>query len=99
MHEDDVESRGAGDRLRNPQPHRDHHRAEGFGGCFPHIRFLAMPPRKPEELDEALARLQALRDAGDVPMTVTDDEWAEFQAHFDKRKVELGSCGRPYDTI
>lgn len=25
-------------------------------------------------------------------------EWAEFEEHFDKRKVELGSCGRPYAT-
>ncbi|MCX4094496.1 site-specific integrase [Nocardia sp. alder85J] len=24
------------------------------------------------------------------------DEWNEFEGHFDKRKVELGSCGRPY---
>jgi site-specific recombinase XerD len=29
---------------------------------------------------------------------VTDAEWSEFEAHFDKRKVELGSCGRPYGT-
>jgi site-specific recombinase XerD len=28
----------------------------------------------------------------------TDVEWREFQRHFDKRKVELGSCGRPYGT-
>ncbi len=28
----------------------------------------------------------------------TDAEWREFQKHFDKRKVELGSCGRPYGT-
>lgn len=27
-----------------------------------------------------------------------DDEWSEFQEHFDKRRVELGSCGRPYGT-
>ncbi|MGY5283358.1 tyrosine-type recombinase/integrase [Nocardia gipuzkoensis] len=26
------------------------------------------------------------------------DEWDEFDEHFDKRKVELGSCGRPYGT-
>jgi hypothetical protein len=25
-------------------------------------------------------------------------EWDEFDEHFDKRKVELGSCGRPYGT-
>ncbi|MGS2807785.1 MULTISPECIES: tyrosine-type recombinase/integrase [Nocardia] len=28
----------------------------------------------------------------------TTEEWAEFDEHFDKRKVELGSCGRPYGT-
>ncbi|WP_309484560.1 tyrosine-type recombinase/integrase [Streptomyces himalayensis] len=28
----------------------------------------------------------------------TDEEWSDFQEHFDKRKVELGSCGRPYGT-
>jgi site-specific recombinase XerD len=29
---------------------------------------------------------------------VTDEEWTEFEAHFDKRKVELGTCARPYGT-
>ncbi|MBI4942114.1 MAG: site-specific integrase [Actinobacteria bacterium] len=29
---------------------------------------------------------------------ITDQEWAEFEEHFDKRKVELGNCGRPYAT-
>ncbi|WP_433870705.1 tyrosine-type recombinase/integrase [Saccharopolyspora sp. CA-218241] len=29
---------------------------------------------------------------------VTSEEWAEFEQHFDKRKVELGSCARPYGT-
>jgi hypothetical protein len=28
----------------------------------------------------------------------TDEEMTEFEEHFDKRKVELGSCGRPYQT-
>lgn len=28
----------------------------------------------------------------------TEMEWSEFEEHFDKRKVELGSCGRPYGT-
>lgn len=26
----------------------------------------------------------------------SDAEWTEFEDHFDKRKVELGTCGRPY---
>lgn len=29
---------------------------------------------------------------------VATNEWDEFELHFDKRKVELGSCGRPYAT-
>ncbi|MFF5808860.1 tyrosine-type recombinase/integrase [Streptomyces sp. NPDC012746] len=28
----------------------------------------------------------------------TEEEWTEFNEHFDKRRVELGSCGRPYGT-
>lgn len=30
--------------------------------------------------------------------TPTDQEWHDFNEHFDKRRVELGSCGRPYGT-
>lgn len=28
----------------------------------------------------------------------TEDEWREFQQHFQARKLELGECGRPYGT-
>ncbi|MFI6079276.1 tyrosine-type recombinase/integrase [Actinoplanes sp. NPDC051343] len=28
----------------------------------------------------------------------TDDEWREFHEHFQLRKLELGTCGRPYGT-
>ncbi|WP_344148742.1 site-specific integrase [Kribbella yunnanensis] len=28
----------------------------------------------------------------------TDEEWSEFQQHFQLRKLELGTCGRPYGT-
>jgi site-specific recombinase XerD len=28
----------------------------------------------------------------------TPDEWSEFEEHFDLRKVELGSCNRPYGS-
>ncbi|MEV7037597.1 hypothetical protein [Amycolatopsis sp. NPDC051061] len=28
----------------------------------------------------------------------TDQEWNEFQQHFELRKLELGTCGRPYGT-
>lgn len=29
---------------------------------------------------------------------VTPEEWTEFEEHFDKRKVELGNCARPYGS-
>jgi hypothetical protein len=28
----------------------------------------------------------------------TAGEWREFEEHFEKRKLELGTCGRPYGT-
>lgn len=28
----------------------------------------------------------------------TEQEWREFQQHFELRKLELGTCGRPYGT-
>lgn len=28
----------------------------------------------------------------------TPEEWTEFEEHFDRRRVELGSCDRPYGT-
>ncbi|HEY8700282.1 MAG TPA: site-specific integrase, partial [Arthrobacter sp.] len=44
-----------------------------------------------------IARRRALRPHHEYP-DLTDDDWAEFEEHFDKRKVELGACGRPYGT-
>jgi site-specific recombinase XerD len=44
-----------------------------------------------------LAGRRAIRPS-DEYRQVTPAEWQEFQEHFDKRKVELGSCGRPYGT-
>lgn len=31
-------------------------------------------------------------------MPFTEQEWTEFEEHFDKRKVELGTCARPCGT-
>jgi hypothetical protein len=42
-----------------------------------------------------LARRRRLR-PDDEYGAVTDQDWQEFEEHFDKRKVELGSCARPY---
>ena len=44
-----------------------------------------------------IARRRALRPAGEYRVP-TDEEWAEFLGHFERRKVALGDCGRSYDT-
>ena len=44
-----------------------------------------------------LERRRALRPATEYP-SATPQEWNEFEQHFDKRKVELGTCARPYGT-
>ena len=44
-----------------------------------------------------LAHRRALRPTAEY-REPTDAEWDEFQQHFQLRKVELGTCGRPYGT-
>ncbi|SIN38136.1 tyrosine-type recombinase/integrase [Micromonospora cremea] len=44
-----------------------------------------------------VAERRALRPAAEY-RDPTDAEWEEFQQHFQLRKLELGTCGRPYGT-
>ena len=44
-----------------------------------------------------IARRRALRPSEEY-RTPTDEEWAEFLGHFERRKVALGDCGRSYAT-
>ena len=44
-----------------------------------------------------IARRRALRPSQEY-RTPTDEEWAEFVGHFERRKVAVGDCGRSYDT-
>jgi hypothetical protein len=44
-----------------------------------------------------IARRRALR-PGEEYRTPTDEEWEEFLAHFQRRKVAYGTCGRSYGT-
>ncbi|MFD4524231.1 tyrosine-type recombinase/integrase [Streptomyces sp. NPDC058470] len=46
---------------------------------------------------EFLSNRRAQRPEGEYG-DVTPAEWAEFEEHFDKRRVELGNCARPYGT-
>ncbi|MGY4770336.1 tyrosine-type recombinase/integrase (plasmid) [Kribbella sp. CWNU-51] len=50
-----------------------------------------------QHYQDFLARRRELRPA-DEYIYVTPREWTDFEEHFDKRKVELGSCARPYGT-
>jgi hypothetical protein len=47
---------------------------------------------------EFLDRRRQARSA-DEYKPVTDSEWSEFEEHFDRRKVELGGCTRPYGSL
>jgi hypothetical protein len=44
-----------------------------------------------------IARRRELRPAAEY-RTPSDEEWAEFLGHFERRTVALGDCGRSYDT-
>jgi len=44
-----------------------------------------------------LARRRALRPTEEY-RTPTDEEWAEFLGHFERRKVATGTCGRAFGT-
>jgi hypothetical protein len=54
----------------------------------------------PRSLSHYQAHLHQRRQTrpDDEYQPVSSEEWAEFEEHFDKRKVELGSCARPYGT-
>jgi integrase len=55
----------------------------------------------PEEVINAhrafITRRRALRPAEEY-RTPTEEEWAEFLGHFERRKLSLGTCGRCYAT-
>ena len=55
----------------------------------------------PSEVIEAhrafIARRRATRPSQEY-RTPTDEEWDEFLAHFEKRKVSVGTCGRAFGT-
>ncbi len=44
-----------------------------------------------------IARRRAVRPSEEY-RTPTDEEWAEFLGHFERRKVALGDCGRAWGT-
>jgi hypothetical protein len=44
-----------------------------------------------------IARRRGLRPSEEY-RTPSDEEWAEFLGHFERRKVAIGDCGRSYDT-
>jgi hypothetical protein len=78
------------------------HPSTRYRYAFRQLKYLTSPEAVFEEditrhYQAHLQRRRKMRPAEEY-REVTDDEWAEFDAHFDKRKVELGTCGRPYAT-
>jgi hypothetical protein len=69
--------------------HRDINVTLGYKAAYPdetiqaHLAFLA--------------RRRALRPAEEY-RTPTDEEWAEFLGHFERRKLATGLCGRAFGT-
>ncbi len=62
------------------------------------MRYKAVYPAEAIEAHRAfIARRRAAR-PGEEYRTPTDDEWDEFLAHFEKRKVSVGTCARAYGT-
>jgi hypothetical protein len=55
------------------------------------LRYLA------RESTSFLARRRALRPSEEYRVP-TDEEWAEFLGHFERRKVSIGTCGRAFET-
>lgn len=69
--------------------HRDINTTMGYKAVYPdeaiqsHLAFLA--------------RRRALRPTDEYRVP-TEDEWAEFLGHFERRKVSVGTCGRAFGT-
>jgi hypothetical protein len=66
------------------------------------LQYLTSPEAVyPMEAIEAhrafIARRRATRPSEEY-RTPTDDEWDDFLAHFEKRKVSVGTCGRAFGT-
>jgi hypothetical protein len=84
----------------------------GVHGMPPHIAQLVAGHRDinttmgyktvyPEEVINGhrafIARRRSMRPSGEY-RTPTDEEWAEFLGHFERRRLALGDCGRSYAT-
>ena len=62
------------------------------------IGYKAVYPMEAIEAHRAfIARRRATRPSEEY-RTPTEDEWDEFLAHFEKRKVSVGMCGRAFGT-
>ena len=66
------------------------------------MQYLTSPEAVyPDEAVQAhlafLARRRALRPSEEYRVP-TDDEWAQFLGHFERRKVSIGTCGRASGT-
>jgi hypothetical protein len=56
------------------------------------------PPKSPLDQLAGLAERELASAADPVEAESTDEEWDAFLAHFEKRKVSIGTCARAYAT-
>jgi hypothetical protein len=77
---------------RTAQPHRRRPARPPQHPDLPQLR-RRVPRRRHRPLPSPPSQPARRPPSRRIP-PLTDDEWAEFEQHFDKHKVELGQCGR-----
>jgi hypothetical protein len=91
---------GCGCRRRCAVPGRSPGRSQASWLALANVT-LGYKAIYPEEAIQAhlsfLARRRALRPTEEYRVP-TDEEWAEFLGHFERRKVSTGTCGRAFGT-
>jgi hypothetical protein len=89
VHHRDGRIRPPATHRRRPPRHIELETTRGYAAVF--------PDEVIRRHQEFIARRRAQRDSAEY-RDVAPDEWAEFEKHFQLRRVELGDCFRPYGT-
>ena len=86
------------DAIMNGMPPHIAQLVAGHGDLNTTMGYKAVYPEEAINGHRAfLARRRGLRPSAEY-RSPTDEEWAEFLGHFERRKLALGDCGRAYGT-
>ncbi|MER6179779.1 site-specific integrase [Streptomyces sp. NPDC001652] len=86
------------DAIRSGLPHHIAQILAGHSDINTTMGYNAIYPTDAIEAHRAfIARRRSLRPSEEY-RTPTNEEWDAFLAHFEKRKVSLGTCGRAFGT-